>query len=102
MPQELFTDLIAHIRQGLVEAVLSDEVSHGQLVFRTKRDNILDVLKFLRDDSACDFKVLIDVCGADYPDKPERFEIVYNLLSLNKNRRIRVKVTTDEEKPVPS
>ena len=102
MPQELFTELTAHIQQGLGDAVLPGEVSHGQLGFRAKRDGILDVLKFLRDDSACDFKVLIDVCGADYPDKPERFEIVYNLLSLSKNRRIRVKVTTDEEKPMPS
>ncbi len=102
MPQELFTELIAHIQQGLGDAAQPGEVSHGQLILRAKRDSILDVLKFLRDDSGCEFKILTDVCGADYPDRPERFEIVYNLLSLSKNQRVRVKVTTDEQKPVPS
>jgi NADH-quinone oxidoreductase subunit C len=59
-------------------------------------------MTFLRDDEACLFKVLVDVCGVDYPDRPERFEVVYNLLSLRHNTRIRVKVATDEATPVPS
>ena len=59
-------------------------------------------MTFLRDDSSCLFKVLIDICGADYPERDERFEVVYNLLSLKLNQRVRVKVTTDETTPVPS
>ena len=59
-------------------------------------------MTFLRDDSNCQFKQLIDLCGADYPSREERFEVVYNLLSLKHNLRIRVKVTTDEDTPVPS
>jgi NADH-quinone oxidoreductase subunit C len=102
MPQESLTDLTAHITQRLGGAVTAVIDGQGQAVLRTGRDNIIDILRFLRDDEACDFRVLIDICGVDYPDRPERFEIVYNLLSLSKNRRIFIKVTTDEEKPVPS
>jgi NADH-quinone oxidoreductase subunit C len=57
---------------------------------------------FLRDDAKCQFTMLVDICGVDYPDRPERFDVVYNLLSLKLNQRIRVKVTTDEDNAVPS
>jgi NADH-quinone oxidoreductase subunit C len=67
-----------------------------------ERAAIVKVMSFLRDESQCQFKMLVDVCGVDYPERPERFEIVYNLLSLKHNQRIRVKVTTDEDTPVPS
>ena len=60
------------------------------------------VSTFLRDDPKCLFKMLSELCGVDYPDRPERFEIVYNLSSLKLNQRVRVKVATDEETPVPS
>ena len=60
------------------------------------------MLRFLRDDPKCRFTVLCDICGVDYPDRPQRFEVVYNLLSMKLNQRIRVKVETDEEQPVPS
>jgi NADH-quinone oxidoreductase subunit C len=60
------------------------------------------VLQFLRDDPACRFSVLIDVCGVDYPERARRFDVVYHLLSMHKNHRIRVKVETDETTPVPS
>lgn len=59
-------------------------------------------LTFLRDDTNCLFKILVDVCGVDYPEREERFEVVYHLLSLKHNQRIRVKVSTDEDTPVPS
>jgi NADH-quinone oxidoreductase subunit C len=59
-------------------------------------------LGFLRDDSNCLFKQLTDICGVDYPDREERLEVVYNLLSLKFNHRIRVKVTTTPDQPVPS
>jgi len=60
------------------------------------------VLTFLRDDSNCQFKVLVDLAGVDYPDREERLEVVYNLLSLSQNQRVRLKVRTDEETPVPT
>jgi NADH-quinone oxidoreductase subunit C len=102
MQQEAFTDLAEHIQESLGGSVLSHEIVRGELTLRAKREDILKVLQFLRDDRECDFKMLIDICGADYPDRPERFEVVYNLLSLTQNDRVRVKVTAGEETPVPS
>jgi len=60
------------------------------------------VLAFLRDDPTCLFEVLVDICGVDYPARPERFDVVYNLLSVKKNLRVRVKTTASEDTPVPS
>jgi NADH-quinone oxidoreductase subunit C len=84
------------------EAVIDVEVAHGELMVRAQRSAIVRVLSFLRDDSTCRFKCLMDVCGVDFPGRDERFEVVYNLLSLRHNHRVRIKLTTDEETPVPS
>ena len=90
------------ILESLPGAALSHATVVGELIVTAQRERVLDVLRFLRDDERCAFKVLVDVCGVDYPDRPERFEVVYNLLSLRHNARIRVKVSTDENTPVPS
>ena len=82
--------------------VAAVEVANGELIIGVRREAIERVLQFLRDDAACSFKLLLDVCGVDYPDRAERFEIVYNLLSLNHNHRVRVKVSTDDATPVPT
>ena len=60
------------------------------------------MLQFLRDDPKCRFTLLCDICGVDYPDREPRFDVVYNLLSMHLNQRIRLKLETDEEQPVPS
>ncbi len=99
---EALNELGEQIAAALPEAVIDVEVVHGELMVRVQRNAIVRVLKFLRDDSACHFKCLMDVCGVDYPGRDERFEVVYNLLSLRHNQRIRIKLTTDEETPVPS
>ncbi len=78
------------------------EIGHGEAILTLPREAIVRALTFLRDDNNCLYKMLIDICGVDYPDRAERFEVVYNLLSLKHNRRIRVKVTTGEDTPVPS
>jgi NADH-quinone oxidoreductase subunit C len=96
------TELGDYVASALPDDTLGSEIVHGQLIVRVKRESILRVIGFLRDDARCLFKVLIDLCGVDYPERPERFEVVYNLLSLKHNQRIRVKVATDEETPVPS
>ena len=77
-------------------------VAHGELTVEVARDRICDVMKLLRDDPDYRFGSLIDVCGVDYPERDERFDIVYHLLSPWKNLRMRVKVRTDAETPVPS
>ena len=76
------------------------QVAYGELNLVTTRDRIIEVLTTLRDRFG--FQQLIDLCGVDYPDRAERFEVVYHLLSLTRNARVRVKVTTDEVQPVPS
>jgi NADH-quinone oxidoreductase subunit C len=94
--------LADHIRAALPRIVTASEIRHGELCIRAERESLPEVLGFLRDDGQCRFGVLCDICGVDYPDRALRFEVVYNLLSLSHNRRIRVKVDTDEEHPVPS
>jgi NADH-quinone oxidoreductase subunit C len=95
-------DLGDYVTSALPGEALGAEIAHGQLIVRAKREAIVRIMTFLRDDPKCLFKVMVDLCGVDYPDRPERFEIVYNLLSLKLNQRIRVKVTSDEESLVPS
>ena len=74
----------------------------GELMLETTPDKLLALLKFLRDDAKCQFSQLVDVCGVDWPEREKRFDVVYNLLSLRNNLRVRVKVQTDEGTPVPS
>ena len=94
--------LAEYISAALSGAVLSSEIRHGELVCHIKREDLLRVLGFLRDDPKCRFNLLCDLCGVDYPDRPQRFEVVYNLLSMSLNQRIRLKLETDEEMAVPS
>ncbi len=95
-------DLGDLISAALPQEVLGTEIANSELTVSVRRDAIVKVLGFLRDDAQCRFKQLMDVCGADYPGREERFEVVYNLLSMTHNSRVRVKVATDEETPVPS
>ncbi len=87
---------------ALPGAVLDARQAFGELTLVAEPKRIVDVLKFLRDDLACQFIAFIDLCGADYPERAKRFEIVYHLLSPRLNKRIRVKISTDEATPVPS
>ncbi|MGZ9097964.1 MAG: NADH-quinone oxidoreductase subunit C [Micavibrio sp.] len=95
-------DLAGYITGKLPGVVISHYRASDELTLVVPRDVITGVLEFLRDDPECEFKMLIDLCGADYPDRIERFEVIYNLLSLSKNQRIRVKVNASETTPVPT
>ena len=76
------------------------QVAFGELTLVAPRERIVEVLTTLRDQFG--FQQLLDLCGVDYPDRKERFEVVYHLLSMTRNARLRVKVSTDETQPVPS
>jgi NADH-quinone oxidoreductase subunit C len=91
-----------YIANAMSDAVFDVRIDHEELTVRVQRSQLLELLKFLRDDSNCQFRYLVDIAGVDYPSEDERFEVVYNLLSVKQNQRVRVKVTTDEETPVPS
>ena len=83
-------------------AVGSFRVAYGDLSITAPAHRIVDVMTHLRDDADLEFHQLLDIAGVDYPQRPLRFDVVYHLLSMTKNRRIRVKVQTDEDTPVPS
>ncbi|QIG50858.1 NADH-quinone oxidoreductase subunit C [Nordella sp. HKS 07] len=99
---EILKNLSAHITGKLGPAVVSSEIAFGELTIWAEATEIGNVLRFLRDDPDCRFVCFIDICGADYPERERRFDVVYHLLSPYKNARVRVKVRTDEATPVPS
>ncbi|GAA0568275.1 NADH-quinone oxidoreductase subunit C [Caenispirillum bisanense] len=95
-------DLGEYVAAQFPQDVVTTEVQKGELIVSVLRSAIVKVLSFLRDDSNCMFKQLVAICGVDYPEREERFEVVYALLSMKHNQRIRVKVTTDEATAVPT
>ncbi len=95
-------DLGDYIAAAIPNDVIRTEGVCGELIVVARPAAITDVLTFLRNDSNCQFKTLVDVCGTDYPQREPRFDVVYNLLSLTQNQRIRVKVMVDEDIAVPT
>ncbi len=99
---ESLRELGEHIQTSLEEDILDVSVDFGELTVLARADQIVKVMKFLRDDPACRFSCLMDVCGVDYPARDKRFDVVYHLLSPYQNHRVRVRVHANEETPVPS
>jgi NADH-quinone oxidoreductase subunit C len=95
-------DLGAHIASSMTNAIEGVDVRLGELTLNVRADQVATVLTFLREDPRCKFTTLIDICGADYPQRAKRFDIVYHLLSMPLNHRVRVKIQTDEQTAVPS
>jgi NADH-quinone oxidoreductase subunit C len=83
-------------------AITGATLAFGELTLEAERDRIVEVMAYLRDDPAFQCQQLIDLCGVDYPERPQRFDVVYHLLSMTKNHRFRVRIKTDEDAPVPS
>ncbi|MFT0893281.1 NADH-quinone oxidoreductase subunit C [Pseudochelatococcus sp. G4_1912] len=92
----------AAVTAALGGRIVATKLAYGELTLVAQTQSILEVLRFLRDDPSCLYVNFIDICGVDYPDREQRFEVVYHLMSPRHNRRIRVKVATDEFTPVPS
>lgn len=99
---ETLKELAEHIQSALGGSLLSWTAEYGELTLLADAGQILDVVRFLRDNSSCKFVNLTDVCGVDWPGREKRFDVVYHFLSPVQNQRIRVKVATDEETPVLS
>jgi NADH-quinone oxidoreductase subunit C len=95
-------NLAEYLVAALPGAVIATEIRYGELSCEVAPEAITRVLAFLRDDPKCRFTMLADICGVDHPDRAKRFDVVYNLLSMTLNQRIRVKIEADEEVPVPS
>ncbi|MEE9589352.1 MAG: NADH-quinone oxidoreductase subunit C [Hyphomicrobiaceae bacterium] len=99
---ETLNELADYIALKLGDTIVGWHIEYSELTIVVVREQIVSVLKQLRDDPRCQFQCLIDICGVDYPARERRFDVVYHLLSLRQNLRIRLKVETDEKTPVPS
>jgi NADH-quinone oxidoreductase subunit C len=99
---EALRDLGDYLEAAIGGDLLAVEIAYDQLNLLIRRDVVVKALTLLRDDHNCQFKQLVDLTAVDHPDQAERFEVVYNLLSLKLNQRVRVKLTTDENTPVAS
>jgi NADH-quinone oxidoreductase subunit C len=95
-------DLAKHVEAKLQGMIVSQHILLGELTLVVPAERILSVLTSLRDDALCQFEQLVDICGVDYPEREQRFEVVYHLLSPRRNQRIRIKCHTDETTAVPS
>lgn len=99
---EALNDLGEYIDAAHAQRVDGFDIVADELIIHCKRDGIVKLLTFLRDDQNCQFKQLMDVTAVDFPAREQRFDVVYNLLSLKLNQRIRVKLVTDDSSLVPS
>ncbi len=99
---ETLSELGEFIELTLGDKVKGWSVAYGDLTLNVSHEQIISVLRFLRDDARCRFVALVDICGVDWPAREKRFDVVYHLLSPVQNLRIRVKVQTDETTPIPS
>ena len=97
---DMLEDLAGHIKSAYPDAATN--LAFGELTVTVEAAGIVPFVTFLRDDPECLFEILIDLCGVDYPSRVRRFDVVYHFLSLAKNRRMRVKIETDDTVPVPS
>ncbi|MBB4228421.1 NADH-quinone oxidoreductase subunit C [Rhizobium mongolense] len=99
---EALTELSSYLSEARGSLIAATQLKFGELTLTTTGENLIALLTFLRDDAKCSFVNLTDICGVDWPQREKRFDVVYHLLSPKQNLRIRVKVATDEDTPVPS
>lgn len=102
MSVENLENLGEYIEASMQAQILKKEMHQDELCFTVRREGLRRFLTFLLNDANCDFRQLVDICGVDYPADDERFEVVYQLLSLKHNFRVAVKVRTDEATPIDS
>jgi NADH-quinone oxidoreductase subunit C len=99
---EPLQELGEHIAKANASVVMGAYVRLGELTLDARPEGLVSLFAFLRDDPRCLFNQLADICGVDWPEREKRFDVVYNLLSLKLDQRVRIKVATDETTPVPS
>ncbi len=103
MPQTASDEGVIEAAKAAVgDALIDAREEVGEVTLVVAPQSIVEVLQALRDTPGLEYQQLMEIAGVDYPERPERFEVVYHLLSLTMNRRIRVKLSVDEVTPVPS
>lgn len=98
----MLKSVIQHIKKNCKNLILKAGVVAEEAYITVKKENLLELLKFLKADAECKFSMLISICGVDYPSRTQRFEVIYNLLSIENNLRLCVKVSLSENEIVPS
>jgi NADH-quinone oxidoreductase subunit C len=101
-PLSRIEELKAFLTSALADQLVDATLAHGELSLRVQASNLTKVLLFLRDDPRCAFRQLMDVSGVDYLGRAQRFDVIYQLLSVTQNQRVTLKIATDERTPVPS
>src|SRR5690606_6393343 len=99
---ETLKEIAEYVAAKRSSAIVETAIAFGELTLTVVPTEIVELVRFLRDDPRLAFVSLIDICGVDYPAREKRFDVVYHLLSLRRNHRIRVKLATDAYTPVPS
>ena len=99
---EALHDLAEYVEQKRSDCVISWDVKNGELNISVAPSNITSFVEFLRSDNRCKFSTLVDITGVDYPDKTKRFDVVYHLLSMYQNHRIRLKISIRENEAAHS
>ena len=99
---DALAELGAKIRDARPQMVSAYEVAFGELTLTAAADAMPDLLDFLKTDADCKFSTLVDITAVDHPERPQRFDVVYHLLSMYKNHRIRVKAAVGVTEMVPS
>ena len=102
MDNQSLQELRDYATEKLADKVSGVDLAYGELTLSTTAGNIINVLRFLRDDVQTQFVSMIDICGVDYPERKNRFDVVYHLLSPRQNLRVRVKLSVDSQSTVPS
>lgn len=92
-------EAVEESKGGLVSA---SGIAAGELTLTTDPLSVFELLTFLRDNAACQFTTLIDICGVDFPEREKRFEVIYHLLSMRQNQRVRVRLSVNDDEMVPS
>lgn len=99
---EALNELASYLRETRSQLITDAAINYGELTLTTTAASLIELLTFLRDDVQCAFINFVDVCGVDWPQRVDRFDVVYHLLSPRQNLRVRIKVATGEGEPVPS
>ena len=102
MMNQTLQELGEYIKSSVPDAVLAVMQDQDELILLCKLELNVRLLTLLRDDANCLFKILVDICGADYPERLARFDVVYNLLSVRHNQRVRLKIQCADDDIVPS
>lgn len=100
--REGLAELAAHVAQRRPAAVAAHQIAQDELTIHVPLNELVGLVEFLKADQSCRFSTLVDITAVDHPERAQRFDVVYHLLSMYQNQRLRLKVAVDEAAMVPS